>query len=83
MNKADRVRLHASEMYIYPARMRGESQVTIVAGEAAKALSLSNRMPLVCGALGTLKFQEECKLRLVSRTGPGQGARATFTFGLI
>ena len=83
MTKADAVRAYALKTYLEPARGRGESQVTITAGDVAKALSLSNRMPLVCGALGTLKFQEECGLKLLGRSGPGQGARATFTFGLI
>ncbi len=83
MTKADEVRAHVSHAYVFPARTRGESQLTIVAGQVAKALSLSNRMSLVCSALGTLKFREECNIQLISRTGPGQGATATFTFELV
>ena len=83
MNKADRVRAYAQEKYFLPARERLESQVTIVAGDVAKALDLSNRMPLVCGALGTLKLRDEFSVQLASRGGPGQGSNATFTFKLI
>jgi hypothetical protein len=79
MTDSDNVRTYALSTYIYPARQQGKAQVTIVAGDVARALGLSKRLPLVCGALGTKKFRTECNLRLLSRTGPGQGATTTFT----
>jgi hypothetical protein len=83
MTKADQVRAYALRVYISPARQRGDSQVTIIAGSIAKDLKLSDRIPLVCDALGALKFWAEYHLRLLKRTGPWYGAAATFTFELV
>lgn len=82
MTKSDEVRAYVIRNYVVPARKSRSTRVTVVAGDVAKALKLTNRMPLVCGALGTTKFQKECGLSLIQRTGPGQGATATFTFAV-
>ena len=83
MTKADQVRAYTLRVYILPARQRGDSQVTIIAGPIAKDLKLSDRTALVCDALGTLKFRAEYHLRLLKRSGPWHGATATFTFELV
>ena len=84
MTKADQVRDYVLQTYILPARKRSPAPVavTVVAGDVARALKMSNRMPLVCGALGTEKFQKENRIHLVKRTGPGQGPTATFVFAV-
>jgi hypothetical protein len=39
-----------------------------------------NRLPLVCGALGTLKFQRERSITLDQRDGPSNSTTTSFTF---
>jgi hypothetical protein len=82
MTKSDDVRAYVLRNYVVPARKGHNTRVTVRAGDVAKALNLSNRTPLVCGALGAIKFQKESDLNLLQRTGPGQGANATFTFAI-
>jgi hypothetical protein len=82
MTTSDQVRDHVFKKYVLTVRKHGWKQVAVVAGEVAKDMHLSNRLPLVCGAIGALKFQREHQISLLSRTGPGQGAHATFTFSI-
>lgn len=50
------------------------------AGDVHERMGLLGRMPAVCGAIGTQKFQEKYDVRLVERKGPTQGANVYFTF---
>jgi len=83
MALADEIRDFAYNRYVQPARQRGERQLTIRAGDVHKEMRLIDRMPAVCGALGTEKFQRMCNVRLVNRQGPTQGANVYFTFELL
>ena len=80
MSDSDRVREHAFKTYIEPARQAGRTKETVVAGDVAKALKLMNRLPLVCGALGTLKFQRAYGITLESRSGPSNSTTTSFTY---
>jgi hypothetical protein len=82
---SDAVRRHAYEKYISAARRRKDKTVAINVGEVHRALALSNRVPLVCAALGSKKFLTEHGLRIVSKTGPpsGQSTTVTFTYEII
>jgi hypothetical protein len=82
MNDSDRVREHAFKTYIEPARRAGRKTETVVAGDVARALKLMNRLPLVCGALGTLKFQKAHGITLESRSGPSNSTTTSFTYGV-
>jgi hypothetical protein len=82
MTQADEIRAYVLRKYIVPARKNYATRVTVRAGDVAKALRLQGRMPNVCGALGTAKFQTGAGLKLIQRDGPGQGANATFTFAI-
>ncbi len=77
---ADEIREYVFRTYIEPARKQGARKVTIQAGDVHKKMGLSKRMPAVCGAIGTIKFQETYKASLMDRKGPTQGARVYFTF---
>jgi hypothetical protein len=77
---SDVVRQHAIENYISPARRRRERTASVNVGIVHKALGLGNRVPLVCTALESRKFQRENGLRLVSRTGPPSGRSTTVTY---
>ena len=82
MSNSDEIREHVLRKYIAPARSEGSARVTVVAGDVANALNLNNRMPLVCGAIGAMKFRKGDDLQLLRRSGPGQGATETFVFAV-
>jgi hypothetical protein len=77
---ADLIRQHAYEAYLATARRRGERTFSINVGMVHKALSLSNRVPQVCAALGSNKFLAVNHLRLISKTGPPSGQSTTVTY---
>ena len=82
---SDTIRRYAYEKYISAARRRKQKTVTINVGEVHRALALSNRVPLVCAALGSKKFLTEHGLRILSKTGPpsGQSTTVTFTYEIV
>jgi hypothetical protein len=80
ISDSDLVRQHAAEVYLSAARRRGDRTLTINVGTVHKALALSNRVPLVCAALGSKKFLTENHLRLLSKTGPPSGQSTTVTY---
>jgi len=80
---AERIRRHANEAFIEPARRAGRKEVVIVAGDVHKDLRLESRMPAVCGALDTQKFQTEYRVVLTKRTGPHQGSTVTWIFEVL
>jgi hypothetical protein len=80
MSGSDLIRQHASEIHLAAARRRAEATVSINVGAVHKALGLSNRVPLVCAALGSKKFLAQNGLRLISKTGPPSGLSTTVTF---
>jgi len=69
---SDLIRKHVLERYILPARARGESTVSVTAGDVQKELGLKNRIAWVCTALRAERFQSENQLRLKSESGPPQ-----------
>lgn len=82
---SDTVRKHIRDVYVRPAIQRGEKFVTVKVGAVHKALTLSNRVPLVCAALKSKKLLEENNLKLVSQSGPpsGQSTTVTFTYEIL
>ena len=80
---ADEIRRYCVEHYIQPAREKGERYVTIRAGDVHRALGYSNRMPLVCSAIGARVFEEENNIRRVMIEGPMNGANTTIKFELL
>jgi hypothetical protein len=77
---SDAIRRHAYEKYVMQARRRKEKLISINVGDVHRELGLSNRVPLVCAALGSKKFLSEHGLRIVSKTGPPSGQSTTVTF---
>jgi hypothetical protein len=79
------VRDHAVKAYVAPARQRGEKTFSVNVGTVHKALRLANRVPLVCTALESQKFQKRNGLRLISKSGPpsGQSTTVTYTYELV
>jgi 5-methylcytosine-specific restriction protein B len=83
MSYADDVREHCRVHYVEPARARGESTVTIRAGEVHLALGYKNRIPLVYAAIGAGKFEESCRVERISVDGPLNGSNTSFTFRIL
>jgi len=79
------VRQHAHDAYLRPARRQGLKTFEINVGQVHRALSLKNRVPLVCQALKSEKFLDANGLRLISETGPpsGQSTTVTYTYAFI
>jgi len=80
MTFSDDVRAHCSARYVEPARQRGDSVVSIRAGDVHEELGYRNRLPLVCAALGTDVFQEMCRVERIAIDGPANGANAVFRY---
>jgi hypothetical protein len=80
LSSSDAIRRHAYEKYVLQARRRKEKIVSINVGDVHREMGLSNRVPLVCAALGSKKFLNEYGLRIVSKTGPRSGQSTTVTF---
>ena len=83
MSFADDVREHCRVHIVQPARTRGESSITIRAGDVHSALGYKNRHPLVCSAVGATKFEESCRVERVAIDGPLNGANTVFTFRIL
>src|SRR5205809_7953203 len=66
-----------------PARENKTASVTVTAGDVHQALKFDRRrMSLVCAALNTAKFERQYGVRLLQRSGSGQGSTATLTFSV-
>ena len=85
LSKSDEVRHHAQEIYVRPARRKGEKLFSIQVGDVHRAVALQNRVPLVCQALESKKFLEANRLRLISKSGPrsGQSTTVTYTYQFV
>ncbi|CAG0927814.1 hypothetical protein TFLX_00642 [Thermoflexales bacterium] len=82
MNRADSIRQFVLSNYIQPARVRGDTEVTVRAGDVHKAMNLKDAMPAVASALGANKFQEFAKVKLIKREGPQNGANLLLAYKL-
>jgi len=73
MSLADKVREYAYENYIKPAKDGGKDTVTIKSGDIHDGMGLENKIPSVCGALDTKKFQKQYNLEPEKKKGPACG----------
>jgi 5-methylcytosine-specific restriction protein B len=82
MALADQIREFALDKYVRPARNRKARYVDIRVGDVHASMGLSNRLPAVCAALGTEKFEDMCAVQRVSIIGPLNGAKVDFIYSL-
>lgn len=84
MTLSDQVRQHVETHYVAPARRRGESTIRVRAGDVHRDLRWTNRVPSVCSALASQKFQKAIGVQLLTKAAPpsGSGTRAVFTYKL-
>ena len=85
MTCSEEVRRHVLEQYISPARENGLETVTVRAGDVHNNLHWSGRVPSVCQALNSRKFQRQAGVELVDKSGPPSGlsTAAEFTYRLL
>lgn len=79
---AGRIRQYALKDFVEPARERGETSVTIRAGDLHNALGLSNAHANVCQALRGRLFRNLASLGEPTVTGPENSSTTTFVFNL-
>ena len=79
---SDRVRDHVKRKYIEPAKKEGKESLSIRAGDIHKELGLVRRIPVVCSALRSRKFQKNCDIKLNYIDGPNNSTTTTFTYRL-
>jgi len=77
---ADDIRKYSAEVFVVPARQRGQKRFSIRVGDVVRELRLYRSIPAVCSALKTKEFQRANSLRLVDATGPKSGLSTTVVF---
>jgi len=70
----------AGHRYVEKARSEGQDSVTIVAGDIVRELRMEYRVPSVCSALASKRFQKENGITLERREGPPSGVSTTAKF---
>jgi hypothetical protein len=83
LRPSDKTRIYCRDHYIIPARSRGQKEVTIRSGDVHRELYFTNRLPLVCAALGSTKFENMARVKRKSIEGPTNGANTKFTFQIL
>jgi hypothetical protein len=74
MSLSETVLQFVRENYVHPARERGQAIVEVKAGDIHAGLRWSRRVPLVCSALSSQKFQNAVGVKLVgTKDAPPSG----------
>jgi len=79
---SDRVRDHVKRKYVDPAKKAGKESLSIRAGDIHRELGFLRRIPVVCSALRSRKFQKNCDIELAYVDGHNNTTTATFTYRL-
>jgi hypothetical protein len=80
---AGRVRQYCAETYIEPARRKKEYEVSIRTGDVHTALKFTNRLLLICSAIGANIFETESRIKRIAVDGPLNGANTLFVFRIL
>ena len=78
-SQADWIRRFVIENLDSLAKCRA-GRLVIRAGEVARAMDLSDRLPNICSVLGGRKFQKEAGLTLIEKRGPAQSTTTEFVY---
>lgn len=79
---SERVRDHVKRKYVEPAKKAGKKSLSIRAGDIHRELGFLRRIPVVCSALRSRKFQKNCDIELAYVDGTNNTTAATFTYRL-
>lgn len=80
MSQADDIRWFVRANFIEPARARGDTSVSVRAGDVQKQMGLSDAIPAVCSAIGSDKFLVDASVSQISREGPQNSSTTVFAF---
>ena len=80
--QADKIRAYCRDTIIIPASARGEKSVAIRAGDIAAEMKLQTRVPNICSALQSQKFEMLADVKRIAIDGPGSGMNCVMTFEL-
>jgi hypothetical protein len=80
MNLSESVLHFVKEHHVRPARAQSQSIIEVRAGEIHTGLRWTRRVPLVCAALNSRKFQRAAGLQLIEKSGPPSGQSTTMVF---
>lgn len=83
MSLADDVRAYCIKEIIEPARARGASEVAIRAGDVHRAMGYTNRLPLVCSALGAAVFEQRARVQRTGVDGPLASTTTVIRFKVL
>jgi len=81
--QADAIRLFAIAKYIQPARLRGETNVTIRAKDVHEGMELQDAYPAVCSALSSSQLQDIGDVRLLETSEPPVSSTTSFRFEVL
>ena len=79
---SDRVREHVKKKHVDPAKKAGKKSLSIRAGDIHRELGFTRRIPVVCSALRSRKFQKDCGIELSYIDGHNNTTTTTFTYRL-
>jgi hypothetical protein len=82
MLPSDRVRDYVKRKYVDPAKKAGKQSLSIRAGDIHRELGFTRRIPVVCSALRSRKFQDKCAIKLSYIDGHNNTTTAKFTYRL-
>lgn len=80
MKPADQIRSHIKSNHIDPARLRGDTRITLRSGDIHSELGFSSRLPNVCQVLRGKKLQEAANVKLLKASQSDDGANVYFTY---
>ena len=82
LSPSERVREHVKRKYVDPAKKAGKKRLSIRAGDIHRELGFLRRIPVVCSALRSRKFQKNCNIELAYIDGHNNTTTAKFTYRL-
>jgi hypothetical protein len=86
MNLSETVLQYVRSNYVHPARKQGAKIVEVKAGDIHSGLRWSRRVPLVCSALTSQKFQNTVGVKLIeTKDAPPSGlsTRTTYRYEIL
>lgn len=83
MSYSDEVRRYCGENLVAKARAQGLKEIEFRAGDIHRELDYKNRLPLVCSALGSRKFEEGYRVQRIAVEGPLNGSNTVLRFKIL
>ena len=79
MTKADAIREYVFDHYVEPARTVGTATVSVTAGQIQSGMQLKDRLPAVCFAIGSLRFESTYRVKVRPVPIPLNSSTTEFT----